>query len=848
MEETPRSSKRRKLDNQARAVSSPIGKGSTTRESGRLATRTTSLANGYALGKSVASPRRSQHPQGTPNGTTNGTPSRLGRDNGRDIYDDIDGALGEAPPAPTPSRTPRSRKKPAFDPSLPHPFKKNKTPIGTTSDAGVETSIHASPTPRRIKARVENGESASRQSFRSLVNGFKHASELEAEIQDELAAPPATPSKRKIAGRAVSASAKRSEPRVNGAAASPAARSSRASARNNEEHDESAQRHINGVNGTTSSKPRVTRVTASSRKAQKRAATETEDDELAAAMPSKSSAHRSTVQDSEDEIGDRPPPSGSKDSKTRRRNHRADHMDNQDDVIVLATPSRDYDNVGNSLEFDAGSVNGSILDVTEPSPFNIPSRKEPASIPTLPGHFEPGAGLELLKSIVMERITGKRPAPLVGLDEEYKTVHQTVENTITAGEGNSMLVIGARGSGKTALVNKVLSEISKDNSQDYHVVRLNGFIHTDDKIALREIWRQLGKEMDVEEDGGLSKNYADTLTTLLALLSHPSEQTGELTDQVAKAVIFIMDEFDLFAQHPRQTLLYNLFDIAQSRKAPIAVLGLTTRIDVANSLEKRVKSRFSHRYVHLSLAKTFTAFQEVCKANLLVQPEHLSVEEKAILGGESKNTPAKKGKKSVKKDILAEWNANVTTLFASPSFLTHHLAPYFYHTKSVSAVLTSFILTTAALSASSSTSLTPSHLLSPPDSKLDLLPSLSTLSLSLLIAAARLDIIHDSDSCNFNMCYDEYVILASKARIQSAAGGGTSSGSVSKVWGKEVARREWEGLVELGLLIPVLLGGGGGAGAGFAMVRCDVSLEEIGGVVQGEKAIDKGLERWCRQL
>jgi len=31
-------------------------------------------------------------------------------------------------------------------------------------------------------------------------------------------------------------------------------------------------------------------------------------------------------------------------------------------------------------------------------------------------------------------------------------------------------------------------------------VRLNGFIHTDDKLALREIWRQLGKEMEVEDE------------------------------------------------------------------------------------------------------------------------------------------------------------------------------------------------------------------------------------------------------------------------------------------------------------------------------------------------------------
>ena len=32
------------------------------------------------------------------------------------------------------------------------------------------------------------------------------------------------------------------------------------------------------------------------------------------------------------------------------------------------------------------------------------------------------------------------------------------------------------------------------------MVRLNGFLHTDDKLALKEIWRQLGREMEIEDD------------------------------------------------------------------------------------------------------------------------------------------------------------------------------------------------------------------------------------------------------------------------------------------------------------------------------------------------------------
>lgn len=130
--------------------------------------------------------------------------------------------------------------------------------------------------------------------------------------------------------------------------------------------------------------------------------------------------------------------------------------------------------------------------------------------------------------------------------------------------------------------------------------------------------------MEVEEDlTAKTNNYADTLTSLLALLSHPTELSEDSANHMAKSVVFILDEFDLFASHPRQTLLYNLFDIAQARKAPIAVLGVTTKIDVVETLEKRVKSRFSHRYVHLPLPRSLAAFWEICKEGLQVDMDEL---------------------------------------------------------------------------------------------------------------------------------------------------------------------------------------------------------------------------------
>lgn len=46
----------------------------------------------------------------------------------------------------------------------------------------------------------------------------------------------------------------------------------------------------------------------------------------------------------------------------------------------------------------------------------------------------------------------------------------------------------------------IISELSAEHRNEFHVVRLNGFVHTDDKLALKDIWRQLGREMELEDD------------------------------------------------------------------------------------------------------------------------------------------------------------------------------------------------------------------------------------------------------------------------------------------------------------------------------------------------------------
>jgi origin recognition complex subunit 4 len=452
--------------------------------------------------------------------------------------------------------------------------------------------------------------------------------------------------------------------------------------------------------------------------------------------------------------------------------------------------------------------------------------------------------LQSIRRMVLEKATGKRPIPLANLEDEYMKVSNVISQTITAGESNSMLLIGSRGSGKSALVNQVLREQRAQHADDFHVVRLNGFIHTDDKIALREIWRQLGKEMELDEEEATSKNYADTMTRLLALLSHPTE-VGLDTEQVTKSVIFVLDEFELFAGHPRQTLLYNLFDIAQSRKAPIAVIGLTTRIDVAEALEKRVKSRFSHRYVHLGMSKNLQAFEQICKSAASLSSEELTMEERTELDTANTSRPGSDttvpDRIEEDNDAIHKWNQTIEQLLSSPAG-TNFIRRIYHTTKSVPEFLAWLASTTASLPTTGQTptsmlahltSTFPHRTMQGPDSKISLLPSFGTLPLALLICAARLTNIYNTETISFALSYEEYKTLASKAKLQASASGAIAQ---SRVWGKEVAKRAWEEVVESGMIIED--GRAGGTG------KVDIGLEEI-----GMSGVDLGSwGKWCREI
>jgi len=69
------------------------------------------------------------------------------------------------------------------------------------------------------------------------------------------------------------------------------------------------------------------------------------------------------------------------------------------------------------------------------------------------------------------------------------------------------------------------------------------------------------------------------MTTLLRLLE-PSSTDLKATEESSKPIILIVDEFDLFALHPRQSFLYCLLDIVQGnrRRGGVGVVGVSSRV------------------------------------------------------------------------------------------------------------------------------------------------------------------------------------------------------------------------------------------------------------------------------
>mmetsp|Transcript_36948 Transcript_36948/g.92643 ORF Transcript_36948/g.92643 Transcript_36948/m.92643 type:complete len:419 (+) Transcript_36948:134-1390(+) len=170
------------------------------------------------------------------------------------------------------------------------------------------------------------------------------------------------------------------------------------------------------------------------------------------------------------------------------------------------------------------------------------------------------------------------PRPiLVGLDHQKSQLLSTLKEVVLEGHSTATIVTGPRGSGKSALVKWAALRLC---GQAFDLVFLHGSIHVTMQSAVKHMWSALC---------GITKGVTSEDADVLPVFLHPSRK--------GRRVVVVMDEFQMFAAQPRQTLIYRLLDIMQHPDVCLGVVGLTSDLNCVRLLEKRVRSRFSQRVV-----------------------------------------------------------------------------------------------------------------------------------------------------------------------------------------------------------------------------------------------------------
>lgn len=457
----------------------------------------------------------------------------------------------------------------------------------------------------------------------------------------------------------------------------------------------------------------------------------------------------------------------------------------------------------------------------------------------------------VFKNHILEKLTGRKYAPIIGLDSEYTKLRELLYQTIRLGESNTCLIIGPKSSGKSNIVDTAINSLN-EFSLYFFVVRLNGIIQTDDRLALKEIARQLNVKMNLDDKENTTSSYSENLFKILTILSHPRElnlvddnKTSEEFDASYNplssnnitfvSIIFILDNFHLFTQHHRQTLLYNLFDISQAKKAPIAVIGLTSSLDSVESLEKRVKSRFSHRIIQIKYPDNLELFIKICRSGLTIDCDA------------SFELPLEEEKKM---QFIRSWNGQIDNLFKEGSVIYRLTKRLFMTSKDVRIFYSHCIIPIISLSALSNLEekLFISENFFSSFNKINLLNGISLLQLSLLVCAARIN-ARDIDTLNFNMVYKEYFELVTKS-VSSSTFSVIKNASL-RLWERDIVFDAWEKLCNYDFLQPcgnITSSNASSLDRECRIYRLEITLMDLISYMEKVKTIPTILKKWCKDV
>lgn len=373
-------------------------------------------------------------------------------------------------------------------------------------------------------------------------------------------------------------------------------------------------------------------------------------------------------------------------------------------------------------------------------------------------------------------------------------IERILKQCIIQKESHSCIIVGPRANNKISIINYNLDILSEEHSKQFVVVRLNGYIHSEN-AAINSIATQLENELirirpDVEHPNfQLSQgSITEVFENVLKLLDSVAVQMGRTKTALSRSekltIVFIFDEIDQFAGPIRQTLLYNLFDMVEHARVPVCILGCTTKLNILDLLEKRVKSRFSQRLIYVLQVANRHDFKDAFKTSMLVTETS---------------------------SYASTWNRTIDKLLLDNNSSLNHIITKCYETfrdlnilKHAAITMLSNIHSMKSLidclhSCKDMNNYISSQL---SNSLLAKVCSLSDLQLAILLAASRIA-LKNEENLNFNLTYDEYtsLIKSMNYRIPTSDAKGLNVENTIKIWNKKDVKNGWETLIELELIV-----------------------------------------------
>lgn len=410
----------------------------------------------------------------------------------------------------------------------------------------------------------------------------------------------------------------------------------------------------------------------------------------------------------------------------------------------------------------------------------------------------------LLRSICQE-LPPEENKLLSHLREPEQEIDRILRQAIVQKESHSSIIVGPRESYKSFLLNRELNLLSQKYSGQFITIRLNGFIHSE-QAAINGIATQLEQQLknlrDIPDNASKSSDISsgsltevfEKILRVLDSASAANHQKGHKKNTTTKiTVIFIFDEIDTFAGPVRQSLLYNLFDMVEHARVPVCILGCTTKLNILEYLEKRVKSRFSQRIIFMPQIENLEEFVKITEELLTLDRPT------AYHYGEKWNRKIQGLLSDEKSELYRLVKINYETFRSIPSF-RNSVLPLIYSATDFEN-LCHLIDTCDPIKEYMNNQLG--------SSLTALVGSLSDLELAILICAARTALKAKDETTNFNLTYAEYegMTRALNARIPTVAKTGVSRDGSSvvfdnaiKLWKKRDVKNVWETLIDLNFL------------------------------------------------